>query len=112
MTRTLWILLGAALIASQSGKLASASTWHSDRSLNGYYCPGGGKRAHLEDCNRGRKTGEAKSPGQANAAVRAACRNDATKYCGAVIKDAETRRACMKAHHADLSAACRAALAK
>jgi len=45
-----------------------------------------------------------------SAAVRAACHGDAMKFCSAVVSDDEARRACMKNHAAELSAACREAV--
>jgi len=113
MTRTLGSLclfLLVALMASISGKLAKASTWHSDISLHGYYCPGGGKRVHLEDCPR--RNGGGQGPARPSAAVREACSGDAKKFCGAVINDLAARRACMRAHREQLSTACRSALIK
>jgi hypothetical protein len=122
MTRTLSLFLVISLsfgsVASMLGKPAKASTWHSDIAIDGYYCPGGGKRAHLEQCpknhagKRGQKGGRGQSPRRPTAAVRQACGGDAIRLCGAVIKDLKARRACMKAHKAELSAACKAALAK
>jgi hypothetical protein len=47
-----------------------------------------------------------------SAAVRAACAPDARKLCGAVISNAEARHKCMVAHRAQLSEACKAALAE
>jgi hypothetical protein len=47
-----------------------------------------------------------------SAAVRAACGPDARKFCGAVIKDPEARHKCMVEHGAQLSAACKAAVAQ
>jgi hypothetical protein len=44
-------------------------------------------------------------------AVRAACRDDARKLCGAVISNPDARRKCMIAHRAQLSDQCKAALA-
>jgi len=46
-----------------------------------------------------------------SAAVRAACLDDAKRYCGSVIQNDEARRACMRAHADELSAGCRAAVA-
>ena len=46
-----------------------------------------------------------------NAAVRAACLNDAKKFCSSVIQDDEARRNCMKAHTSELSAGCKEAVA-
>ena len=40
-----------------------------------------------------------------SAAVRAACLNDAKKFCSSVIQDDEARRNCMKAHASELSPA-------
>ena len=42
-----------------------------------------------------------------SAAVRAACLNDAKKFCSSVIQDDEARRNCMKAHASELSPAAR-----
>jgi len=42
--------------------------------------------------------------------TRAACRADAYRLCGAVIRDTDRRRACMRDHTAQLSQGCRAAL--
>ena len=115
MARTLLgffvIIFSIALTASMFDKPAKGSTWHSDISVNGVYCPGGGKRVHLEDCpgNRGRRPGGAGPP---NAAVRQACIGDARRFCSAVIHDLQARRACMRAHRAELSPACKEALAK
>jgi hypothetical protein len=47
-----------------------------------------------------------------SAAVRAACGPDARKFCGAVIRDPEARHKCMVEHGAQLSAACKAAVAQ
>ena len=46
-----------------------------------------------------------------SAAVRAACLNDAKKFCSSVIQDDEARRNCMKAHTSELSAGCKEAVA-
>jgi hypothetical protein len=46
-----------------------------------------------------------------SAAVRAACTTDAKRLCGAVIGNPEARRKCMIAHRAQLSEACKAAIA-
>jgi len=46
--------------------------------------------------------------GASQGAARAACRGDAYKFCGAVIRDADKRHACMVAHSAQLSSGCRA----
>src|SRR5262249_40900928 len=91
------LILSVALMTSTSGKPAKASTWHSDKSVNGYYCPGGGKRVHLEDCPQrdgGKRQGR---PGAS--AVRDACAGDIKRFCSAVIEDSPARRACMRAHH-------------
>ncbi|HLW92330.1 MAG TPA: hypothetical protein VKS78_13665 [Roseiarcus sp.] len=48
-------------------------------------------------------------PGPAGAQsdrVKAACRSDAMKLCWSVIRDVNERRACMKAHAAELSKPC------
>jgi hypothetical protein len=47
-----------------------------------------------------------------SAKVRAACSPDAKRLCGAVIRDPEARHNCMVAHRAQLSEACKAALAE
>jgi hypothetical protein len=105
-----WIFSLVALMASMLDEPAKASTWHSDISLHGYYCPGGGKRVHLEDCPR--RNGGAPARARPNAAVRAACSGDAKRFCSAVINDLGARRACMRSHREQLSTACKAALAK
>lgn len=46
--------------------------------------------------------------GGAGSAARSACRADAYRFCGAVIKDADKRHACMAAHRAQLSPGCQA----
>jgi hypothetical protein len=46
----------------------------------------------------------------ASAAVKAACRDDAMRLCMPVIRDEAKRRDCMRAHAADLSDACKAAI--
>lgn len=45
-----------------------------------------------------------------SAAVSAACRADAYKFCSSVIRDAAKRHACMHAHAAQLSPRCIAAV--
>ena len=115
MTRTQFsffvMIFCVAMTVSMLGKAAKGSTWHADKNLHGFYCPGGGKRVHLEDCpgNGGRRNGGA---GPRNAAVHQACIGDAQRFCSAVIRDKQARRACMKAHRAELSAGCKEALAK
>ena len=115
MARTLFsffvMIFCVAVTASMLGKPANGSTWHSDIGVHGFYCPGGGKRVHLEDCpgNGGRRNGGA---GPRNAAVHQACMGDARRFCSAVIRDVQARRACMRAHRAELSAECKEALAK
>jgi hypothetical protein len=47
-----------------------------------------------------------------SAAVRAACGPDARKFCGPVIANPEARHKCMVEHGAQLSAACKAAIAQ
>jgi len=42
--------------------------------------------------------------------ARAACRDDAYRFCGSVIKDDGKRHACMLAHRSQLSAGCQAVL--
>ena len=44
--------------------------------------------------------------------VRAACTDQARKFCAAVIRDTAKRQACMRKHHDELSADCKAAIAK
>ena len=44
--------------------------------------------------------------------VRAACHDQTLKFCAAVIRKAEARQACMRKHHDELSADCKAAIAK
>jgi hypothetical protein len=46
-----------------------------------------------------------------SAAVRAACLDDAKKFCSSVIHDDAARRSCMQSHDAELSAGCKAAVA-
>jgi hypothetical protein len=46
-----------------------------------------------------------------SASVRAACLNDAKKFCASVIQDDEARRRCMTEHRAELSDGCKAAVA-
>jgi len=46
-----------------------------------------------------------------SASVRAACLNDAKKFCASVIQDDEARRRCMTEHTAELSDGCKAAVA-
>jgi hypothetical protein len=50
------------------------------------------------------------APPSAN--VRAACTPDAKRLCGTVIRDPVARHKCMVAHRAQLSEACKAALAE
>ena len=38
--------------------------------------------------------------------ARAACRADAYRFCGSVIKDADKRHACLAAHRSQLSPGC------
>jgi hypothetical protein len=45
------------------------------------------------------------------ASVRAACLNDAKKFCASVIQNNEARRHCMVGHSAELSDGCKAAIA-
>src|SRR5580704_11597321 len=47
-----------------------------------------------------------------SAAVRAACTPDAKRLCGAVIGNPEARHKCMVAHRAQLSEACKTAIAE
>jgi hypothetical protein len=47
-----------------------------------------------------------------SAAVRAACGADARKLCGPVIRDPDARHKCMVEHRAQLSEACKAAIAQ
>lgn len=102
------IILLVALMASPSGRPTKASTWHSDKSVNGYYCPGGGKRVHLEDCPR--RNGDGQRSPRPQGGGRGACSDDVKRFCSAVRDDSAARRACMKAHHDQLSTACKAAL--
>ena len=44
--------------------------------------------------------------------VRAACTGDSKRLCAAVIRDTPKRQACMRKHHDELSADCKAAIAK
>jgi hypothetical protein len=44
--------------------------------------------------------------------VREACHDQAVKFCAAVIRNTEARQACMRKHHDELSADCKAAIAK
>jgi hypothetical protein len=44
--------------------------------------------------------------------VRAACHDDAKRLCASVLRDTPKRQACMREHRADLSAGCKAAIAK
>ncbi len=48
--------------------------------------------------------------GGAGDSARAACRADAYRFCSAVIKDTDKRRACMAAHRAQLSPGCQAVI--
>jgi hypothetical protein len=52
------------------------------------------------------------APPVPSANVRAACTPDAKRLCGVVSRDPEARHKCMVAHRAQLSEACRAALAE
>lgn len=104
------MLLSSAFLISMLGQSARASTWHSDISVHGFYCPGGGKRVHLEDCPQ--RNGKGQGPMRPNAAVRTACMDDAQRFCAAVIQNLQARRACMRAHRTELSTKCKAALAK
>jgi len=44
--------------------------------------------------------------------VRAACTGDAKRLCAAVLRNTPKRQACMREHRAELSAGCKAAVAK
>jgi len=44
--------------------------------------------------------------GGAGNSARAACRADAYRFCGSVIKDADKRHACLAAHRSQLSPGC------
>jgi hypothetical protein len=44
--------------------------------------------------------------------VRAACHDDARRLCAKVLSDTPKRQACMREHRAELSAGCKAAVAK
>jgi hypothetical protein len=46
-----------------------------------------------------------------SASVRAACLDDAKKFCASVIQDDAARRRCMTEHTAELSDGCKAAVA-
>jgi len=50
--------------------------------------------------------------GGAGNAAREACRDDAYKFCSAVIADAGKRHACMGRHLSQLSPGCRAAIGR
>jgi hypothetical protein len=52
---------------------------------------------------------EAASPPQY---VRAACIGDAKRLCASVLRNTPKRQACMREHRAELSAGCKAAVAK
>ena len=54
----------------------------------------------------------AAAPPVPSANVRAACTPDAKRLCGTVIRDPAARHKCMVAHRAQLSEACKAALAE
>jgi hypothetical protein len=54
----------------------------------------------------------AATPDDLNAAVRAACGADAKKFCSTVLGDRDARRWCMVQHHAQLSSACKTAIAQ
>ena len=45
-----------------------------------------------------------------SAALREACGAEARKLCASVVSDTAKRNACMKAHHAQLSSKCKAAI--
>ena len=103
LTLTLVLMfLSSAFLASMPVASVQASTWHSDIGVHGFYCPGGGKRVHLEDCPQRNGGGSGHK----------ACKDDAKRFCGAVLQDSQARRACMRAHQAELSKECRAARAK
>jgi hypothetical protein len=44
--------------------------------------------------------------------VRAACIGDAKTLCASVLRNTQKRQACMREHRAELSAGCKAAVAK
>jgi hypothetical protein len=44
--------------------------------------------------------------------VQAACRSDAKRLCASVLRNTQKRQACMREHRAELSAGCKAAVAK
>jgi hypothetical protein len=114
MTRTIGsfsLILSVALLASTSDTPAKASTWHSDIGVHGYYCPGGGKAVHLEDCGK-KKGGGQRQERSGGGAAREACSGDVRRFCGAVASDPAARRTCMKTHHEELSAGCKAARTK
>ena len=108
------LFLPVALTYWTLGGSAKASTWHSEISIDGFYCADGSRRAHLAQCKGSgvNGAGAGQGPGQPSAALRQACGDDAKRFCAAVIQDLQARRACMKAHAADLSASCKAAIAK
>ena len=110
------LFLPVALTSWTLGGSAKASTWHSEISIDGFYCADGSRRAHLAQCKgsgvNGAERGAGQGPGQPSAALRQACGDDAKRFCAAVIQDLQAHRACMKAHAADLSASCKAAIAK
>ena len=54
----------------------------------------------------------AATPDDLNAAVRTSCGADAKKFCSTVLGDRDTRRWCMVQHHAQLSGACKTAIAQ
>src|SRR5262249_8550560 len=116
MLSVLGLFLPLALTSWSLGGSAKASTWHSEISIDGFYCADGSRRAHLTQCKGGNINGvghgAGQGPGQPSAALRQACGEDARRFCSAVIQDLQARRACMKAHAADLSASCKAAIAK
>ena len=121
MTRTVSFLvtfLFVGLMASASLKPTEAS-WRSSVLMgqNQGYCQDGRQRGDIKKCsenrtgNSERRGGEGQNPRRPNLAARQACMNDAKRFCGAVIQDTGARRTCMKSHRAELSAACKAALA-
>ena len=47
-----------------------------------------------------------------DASVRAACMNDAKKFCGSAIDDTNARRACMAKYRSKFSKSCKVAVRK
>ena len=70
----LGLFLSVALMCWTSGGPAKASTWHSEISIDGFYCADGSRRAHLAQCKGGSVNGAGhgagQGPGQPSAALR------------------------------------------